>query len=230
MDIDKILNQQPKPEAPVTADMLALGRAKGKSIALKIMHNVGTIGAILSGVCYIAVVALIVFSQNGIVSSLTEYGIFLVINGLFGLMINNFLRLQGTIYARNLEENKRLLELYKVTKTKQRKLRNISYYWRFSIIKDVLVKLTMSVAMASGVIYIAVIGSKDITLLLLAFCNLVMFVSLGMVSMGSGYEFFNNEHMAWIENYLKDAGVLVDDTSLGRATNDNTIAQTIPLQ
>lgn len=64
----------------------------------------------------------------------------------------------------------------------------------------------MSICILSlGVVYIVVKGSQNYTLLLLALVNLVMFICFGILSLTKAYEYYNNNHIPYIKERLKES-------------------------
>jgi len=153
---------------------------------------------------YIVVVVVIItgFDQNiGMVNSLLFAGVSAVI----GIIISQLLKHQGITWAKELPENKAVLIEYYGTRIKNRKFRDISYYWKRSVIQDIAFKGLGILAFSGGIIYIAIVGSKDYTLLLLAFTNLLMFASFGLLSLTTAYSFFNEQHINKMRQELAEA-------------------------
>ena len=161
------------------------------------------IGAVIMCVAYIALVIVLItgFEKS---HDMTGDIVFAVVNAAVGLIIMQFLKIQGTSFAKNLKENKEILKQYYNTKTKDKKLRNINYFWTTSVIKDVLFKGLTLGASTIGIIYIVMKGSHDYALLLLAVVNLIMFICFGILSLNKAYEFFNNRHIPYIKEKLRE--------------------------
>lgn len=166
-----------------------------------ILTYVGTIGAVLTGIAYMALVWILIFgfSAHNVVQTL----LFAVVNGAIGFIIMQMLKVQGTDFAKTLPDNKVILDEYYSSKTKDQKLRSIKYYWITSVIKDVVFKAFTIALTTAGMIYIIIEGSNDYVLLLLAFVNLMMFFCFGLLSLSSAYDFFNTRHMAYIKEQLR---------------------------
>lgn len=166
-----------------------------------ILTYVGTIGAVLTGIAYMALVWILIFgfSAHNVVQTL----LFAVVNGAIGFIIMQMLKVQGTDFAKTLPDNKKLLDEYYSSKTKDQKLRSIRYYWITSVIKDIVFKAFTIAITTAGMIYIIIEGSNDYVLLLLAFVNLMMFFCFGLLSLSSAYDFFNTRHMAYIKEQLR---------------------------
>lgn len=177
-----------------------------------ILTYVGTIGAVLTGIAYIALVWILIFgfSAHNVVQTL----LFAVVNGAIGFIIMQMLKVQGTDFAKQLPDNKPILDEYYSSKTKDQKLRSIKYYWITSVIKDVVFKALTITITTAGMIYIIIEGSNDYVLLLLAFVNLMMFFCFGLLSLSSAYDFFNTRHMAYIKEQLRILKEEVNESKL----------------
>lgn len=91
-----------------------------------ILTYVGAIGATLMSIMYIVAVFILIigFKAQSIQSTI----IFAVVNAIVGLIIMQFLKIQGVSFAKNLPKNKKILEEYYNTKTKDKKLHSITFY------------------------------------------------------------------------------------------------------
>ena len=177
-----------------------------------ILTYVGTIGAVLTGIAYMALVWILIFgfSAHNVVQTL----LFAIVNGAIGFIIMQMLKVQGTDFAKTLPDNKVILDEYYSSKTKDQKLRSIKYYWITSVIKDILFKALTITITTAGMIYIIIEGSNDYVLLLLAFVNLMMFFCFGLLSLSSAYDFFNTRHMAYIKEQLRLLKEEADESKL----------------
>lgn len=165
------------------------------------LHYIGLIGSALMCVAYIITAVILV---QGFSTRLewTNSIVFSAINAVVGCIIMQFLKVQGIEFAKALPENKELIARFYNTKTKARKLHSVRYYWITTVVKDVLIKGITLAATTFGMIYIVIQGSHDYHLLLLAVVNLIMFICFGLLSMNSAYDFYNQEHIAWIKEQL----------------------------
>lgn len=162
---------------------------------------IGSIGAALTSVAYVALVCILIFGF--LAHSATQTLVFAIINAIIGLIIMQFLKVQGQDFAKSIPSNKVILDEYYRTRTKDKKLHSIKYFWVKTIITDLITK-GISIAFTTiGIIYIVITGSQDYTLLILAFVNLVMFFCFGLLSLSKAYDFFNNEHMAYVQEQLR---------------------------
>ena len=161
-----------------------------------ILTYVGAIGATLMSIMYIVAVFILIigFKAQSIQSTI----IFAVVNAVVGLIIMQFLKIQGVSFAKNLPKNKKILEEYYNTKTKDKKLHSITFYWVTSCVKDILIKGICVIISTMGVIYIVIRGCNDYNLLLLALVNLVMFICFGLLALNKAYDFYNDRHIPYV--------------------------------
>lgn len=166
-----------------------------------ILEYVGAIGAAIMIVAYI--VCIFVLIKGFKVNTILNTTIFSIVNAAVGFLIMQFLKVQGQSFAENLEENKELLKRYYSTKTKDKKIHSIKYFWITSVIKDIAIKGLTLAATSVGIIYLVIQGSNDWSMLLLAFVNLLMFICFGLLALNKAYNFFNNQHIPYIKEQLK---------------------------
>lgn len=178
--------------------------AKQTTFELKIkpiLTYVGLIGAIICSIAYIISVFVLI---NGFkVEEMLQTTVFAIVNAIVGFVIMQFLKFQGTSFAKELPENKPIIERYYRTKTKDKKLHSIKYFWTTSVIKDALVKCGSLAITTIGIIYIVIQGSNDYNLLLLALVNLLMFICFGFLSLVKAYDFFNQMHIPFLVEQLE---------------------------
>lgn len=168
---------------------------------MPVLKYIGTIGAVLMCIAYIVIVVILVegFEQHELKGDF----IFALVNAGVGLIIMQFLKIQGISFAKNLEENKSIIEEYYNSKTKDKKLRSIRFYWTTSLIKDVIVKAIMVALFTFGIMYIVIQGCHDYMLLLLAVVNLILFICFGLLSLNQAYEFYNFRHIPYLKEQIK---------------------------
>lgn len=167
-----------------------------------ILKYVGAIGATIMSIIYIIVVLVLIVGFKA--QDITQTLIFAIVNALVGLIIMEFLRIQGISFAKNLPENQEIIKKYYNNKTKDKKLHSIKYHLWTSVIKDIIVKGITIIISTTGIIYIVIKGSQDYTLLLLAIANLFMFICFGLLALNSSYEFYNNFHVPYMKNQLEN--------------------------
>ena len=167
-----------------------------------ILQYVGVIGAILMSIMYIITVVILIIGFKA--QSIQNTIVFAIINAIVGLMIMQFLKIQGISFAKNLPENIEIIKQYYNTKTKDKKIQSIKYYWISSLIKDFISKGLSVAFTTAGIIYIVIVGSNDYTLLLLALVNLILFICFGLLSLNNAYEFYNNKHVPYMQEMIKN--------------------------
>lgn len=167
---------------------------------LPILNYIGIIGAVIMAIAYIVIVFVLI---NGFkAEALLQTTVFACVNAAVGFIIMQFLKYQGESFAKMLPENKEVIDRYYKTKTKDKKLHSITYFWVTTVIKDIIVKCATLGATTIGIIYIVIQGSNDYNLLLLALVNLLMFVCFGFISLNGAYEFYNNKHVPYMIEQL----------------------------
>lgn len=167
---------------------------------LPILNYIGIIGAVIMAIAYIVIVFVLI---NGFkAEALLQTTVFACVNAAVGFIIMQFLKYQGESFAKMLPENKEIIDRYYKTKTKDKKVHSIRYFWVTTVIKDIIVKCATLGLTTIGIIYIVIQGSNDYNLLLLALVNLLMFVCFGFISLNSAYEFFNNKHVPYMIEQL----------------------------
>ena len=167
-----------------------------------ILQYIGVIGAILMSIMYIITVVILIIGFKA--QSIQNTIVFAIINAIVGLMIMQFLKIQGISFAKNLPENIEIIKQYYNTKTKDKKIQSIKYYWISSLIKDFISKGLSVAFTTAGIIYIVIVGSNDYTLLLLALVNLILFICFGLLSLNNAYEFYNNKHVPYMQEMIKN--------------------------
>lgn len=163
---------------------------------------VGTLGAILTVIAYIILVVVLIFGFKA--QSITQTIIFAIANGVAGVVVMQFLKIQGISFAKSIDANREVLTEYYNTQTKDKKSRSIKYYWITSITKDIVLKAVSIIILTTCVIYIVIEGSQNYILLAMALVNIIMFVCFGLLSLTSAYDFFNDEHIPYIKERLKE--------------------------
>ena len=167
-----------------------------------ILQYVGVIGAILMSIMYIITVVILIIGFKA--QSIQNTIVFAIINAIVGLIIMQFLKIQGISFAKNLPENIEIVKQYYNTKTKDKKIQSIKYYWTSSLIKDFISKGLSIAFTTAGIIYIVIVGSNDYTLLLLALANLILFICFGLLALNNAYEFYNNKHVPYMQEMIKN--------------------------
>lgn len=170
-----------------------------------ILTWVGAAGAVLSGIVYIIVTYIIVkgFETD---FDLQRQIFFAIIGAVAGLAIASFLKIQGITFAKKIPENEKVMREYYELRDKGKKekeLHTIERYLVISTIKDVAFK-GISIAFTTfAVIYIAIEGQGDMMLFALALSNLIIFTSLGIMSMAKSFDKYNLDHISAIKRKIE---------------------------
>ena len=179
---------------------------------------VGTIGAVISSCAYIILIVTLIngFQVHNTTTTIT----FACINAVVGMLIANFLRYQGISFAANIDDNKQLIKEYYGTKTKDKRNHSLKYFWTLNIIKDIFTKGCTMAITTMGLIYIIIVGSKDWSLLLLAFVNLALFICFGLIALDKAYDYYNTVYVAYLKEHLNEHNDMC--TSVDCASTDNS--------
>lgn len=176
---------------------------EGKSVWEKIkpvLNYVGFIGATLSSIAYVIIVFVLIKGFQ--YQQTTQTIVFAAVNALVGLVICNFLRVQGVSFGKM--EHKELIDQYYGTKTKDKKPHSMTYFWVKSIIKDVFTKALTIVFTTVGLIYIVIVGSNDYSKLWLALTNLIMFICFGCLALVKAYDYYNNVYVQYMKEKINE--------------------------
>ena len=168
---------------------------------INILKYVGIIGAAICSVAYIVVVLVLI--QGFKAENTTQTVSFALVNAVVGFIILTFLKIQGESFAKSLPENKLISEAYYEAETRDKKYHSMKYFWITSTIKDILTKVLSVFISTFGIIYIVIIGSNDWNLLLLAFVNLLLFISFGLLGLEKSYEFYNTRMVPYMQHQLE---------------------------
>lgn len=182
-----------------------------------VLNYVGLIGAIIMAIAYIVIVLVLIRGFKA--EALLQTTVFACVNAGVGFIIMQFLKIQGSSFAKMLPENKEIIEQYYKTKTKDKKLHSMTYFWVTTTVKDVIIKCLTLGATTIGLVYIVIVGSNDYNLLLLAVVNLLMFICFGFLSLVNAYDFFNQRHVPYMVDQLEKAKI-----------NEETITAVEPCQ
>ena len=167
---------------------------------LPVLNYVGIIGAAIMIVAYIITVFVLIRGFKA--EAFLQTTIFGCVNAATGFVIMQFLKIQGVSFAKMLPENEELIKRYYKTKTKDKKVHSIKFFWATSVTKDIIVKCLTLAGTTIGLIYIVIQGSNDYNLLFLAIVNLLMFICFGFISLVNAYDFYNNNHVPYMKEQL----------------------------
>lgn len=171
-----------------------------------VLTYIGAIGAGILVVAYIIIVLVLIKGFKA--EHLFQTTIFGIVNAAMGFTIMQFLKIQGISFAQNLSENAQIIKDYnelRVRRAKRKKKHDMKYFWGTTVTKDILVKCGTLGATTAGLVYICIQGSNDFTLLLAALVNLLMFVCFGLLSLCKAYDFYNNEFVNYMKEYIDES-------------------------
>lgn len=168
---------------------------------LKLLNNIGIVGAILAAVADIVFVLIMVLGVQ-INAKMSSVVIFSVVNALVGILINILLRYQGKKYAEL--ENTEICKKYYNKQVKEKKYLSIGAWMALNSVKDILVKGVTTSFSIFGMIYLSIEGSKNPIQILMTFATLVMFACFGLMAMNSAYERFYNVQIPYMEMKIKE--------------------------
>lgn len=162
---------------------------------------IGFIASIIFSIAYVIVVAVMIMGLEAAPTIETFVG-FLIANLVAGACIAISLMIQGQEFAKNIPENKKIVESY--MKKPEVKVHSMAYYWTFAILRVIFTRLLLLAAMTYIVIDICWQGNGQYTYFLMAFFNILMFFGFGSLGMVSMYDKFNTRYIPWI---LKQKGI-----------------------
>lgn len=174
---------------------------KSHEVLLKILNNIGVVGAILAAVADVIFVIIMVLGIK-LEAEFSAIVIFSVVNALIGILINVLLRYQGQKYAEI--ENEELCAKYYKKRIKDKKYISMGAWMTLKIVQDFIVKGSMAAFSIFGVVYISITGSKNPIQILITLATLVLFACFGLIGMNSSYTRFYNIQVPYMENHIKE--------------------------
>lgn len=206
------MDEQPKTDPMTAPEGANLDKSRMERVIIPLIRNIGFIGSIILSFAYIGVITVLVIGFESRVEFLNGLT-FALVSAAMGILISQLLKLQGITWAKEIPENKKVLEQYNGAKIKDRVFKPISTYWWKSVLKDIAFKGITVAASCGGVIYIAIEGSGNYGLLILGIVNLLLFISLGLFSLAMAYEFYNNQHINYLRQQMQAAKEVNHDTN-----------------
>lgn len=176
----------------------------------------GAITAAISALTYIVITAVMVFGFEQRLDA-NKRLLFTILGAVDGFLISVALRTQGVQLAANKPESKTVMKKYRDLLNKNKplkKLHTIEHFMIISMFKDALIKALTVAASTYLVLYVFLEGNGDISLLLLALANILIFTGFGMMNMAKAYDYYLDEHISAIEAkiaILSIAGPIVDE-------------------
>lgn len=158
---------------------------KSHEALMKLLNNIGIVGAILAGIVDLIVVIIFVFGVD-IKQDMTSNIIYATINAFIGVLINSLLRYQGQKYA-EIENQEVRRQYYKKKVKKSKKHISLALYNVIGILKDVFVKGASAAFCVTGIIYLSIQGTHNPIQILITLATLILFACFGLISMNSSY-------------------------------------------
>lgn len=169
---------------------------------------VGTAGALISALAYIAVTGVMIMGFETKMA-LQQQLLFSIIGAVVGISITWMLRGQGIAFAKEEPESKAVMAAYHKALNKTKKIRQLhTITWHVIVRSSVdLVSKVSTIALSTYfMLYVFMEGSGDYGLLGLAVANLSMFISFGIMAMARAYDFYIVEHLAAIKERTDQMG------------------------
>lgn len=178
---------------------------------MRLLNNIGIVGAILAGIADIIVVIIFVFGID-IQQDLTSNIIYATINAFVGVLINVLLRYQGQKYAEI--ENQDIREMYYKEKVKREKHHvSLLVYNLLGIMKDVFIKGLSAAFSVFGIIYLSIQGTHNPIQILITLATLILFACFGLISMNSSYCRYYDVQVPYMEKIIKEREVIENGTN-----------------
>lgn len=177
---------------------------KSHEVLLKLLNNIGIVGAILAAVADIVFVIIFVVGIK-VDANVKATIIFAVINAFIGVLINILLRYQGQKYA-EIENQELCKKFYKKKIKENKKYISMEIWQLLKSIQDIIIKGITTVFSICGIIYISIEGSKNPIQILITLATLILFACFGLMNMNSSYCRFYNIQVPYMEEKIKQKG------------------------
>lgn len=181
---------------------------RSHEILLKILNNVGIVGAILAAVADVIFVIIMVVGVQ-VETELSAIVIFAVVNALIGILINVLLRYQGAKYAEL--ENEELCKRYYNKRIKEKKYLSLSTWMTLKTVQDFIIKGGTTAFSIAGMVYISIAGSKNPVQILITLATLVLFACFGLIGMNAAYMRFYNVQIPYMNLKIQEREDNVND-------------------
>lgn len=174
---------------------------KSHAVLLKLLNNIGVVGAILAS---LADIIFVIIAVVGINIHAEPFGIalFSTVNACIGVLISVLLRYQGQKYAE--AENEGLCREYSHKAVKERKHLSMGAWMALKSLQDVAVKGFTTAFCLFGVTYITVQGSKNPIQILITLATLLLFACFGLIAMNSAYTRFYNIQIPIMQQHIAE--------------------------
>lgn len=200
---------------------------KSHEALLKLLNNIGVIGAILAAIADIIFVIIMVLGVE-VEADMKAIIIFAIVNAIIGILINVLLRYQGQKYAEI--ENQELCDAFYDKRIRETKYMSMGVWSVLQGLKDVVIKGCTTSFSIFGIIYISIEGSKNPIQLLMTLMTLILFACFGLISMNASYGRFYRVQVPYMRMKLDER----DNKNSGNdyagvhnnADNTNSVSET----
>lgn len=162
-----------------------------------ILTYVGATTAVIFGAVYIAVLLVLVLGFESNIEP-NQQLLFVGLGAAAGFMIDVALMGQGISLAKRHDECENVMKHYyeaKVRHMSRKRPSTINSYIAKHLVKTLFTKVLMGAASIYLIVHFVIIGSQDMTLLLLGIANLLMFTGFGIMSLAGAYDFYIEQHI-----------------------------------
>ena len=177
-------------------------QAKSHEALMRLLNNIGIVGAILAGIVDVIAVIIFVFGVD-IQQDMTSNIIYAVINAFVGVLINVLLRYQGQKYA-EIENEETRKKYYRKKIEKEKRHLPLGWYNTLNLIKDIVFKGASATFSVAGMIYISIQGTHNPIQILITLATLVLFACFGLMSMNSAYCRYYDVQVPYMEKIIKE--------------------------
>lgn len=202
MDLDFLKDGETPPVALPPPKVKNVGKLLTEKIK-SLIYWTGLICASISVVAYILIVVVMCVGFS-VSASFSTNLIFALISAFVGILIMQFMKLQGIAFAKSEDEVKEVWDKFYKKRTKKRKVHSVRYFWVKSISVDIIVKAISIIITSVGTLYVFIEASGDVMRILLAIFNLTLFAGFGMMGLTQAYDFIRDEHLAWMLQQLEE--------------------------
>lgn len=188
-----------------------------------VLTYVGTATAIIFGAVYIAVLLVLILGFESNIDG-SQQLLFVGLGAAAGLVIDISLMSQGIALAKRSEECEGIMKKYYEAKNKaikKNRHRTINSYVVSHVITTLFTKVLFGAASIYLIVHFVIVGSQDMTLLLLGMANLLMFAGFGTMSLAKAYDYYLEQHIPAIiaktEQLNRPVGVHTDEKESSHA-------------
>lgn len=162
-----------------------------------VLTYVGAATAIIFGAVYIAVLLVLIL---GFASNIdpNQQLLFVGLGAAAGFVIDVALMSQGISLAKRHDECDIVMKRYyeaKARHTPRKRPSTINSYIVKHLITTIFTKVMGGAASIYLIVHFVIVGSQDMTLLLLGLANLLMFTGFGIMSLAGAYDFYIEQHI-----------------------------------